>query len=166
MIQLSDLMNGYVEPLNLLRELRELKPTLVYFSGHRVRTAGPADRAWSPRAGTTPPGVGTRPPCGARRSAPTAGKPVTSPLAHQDCVCGTRPPASPLPANRQFSAYLNAHRREQWLTAAAVTVGPQRYASQPPGSIRTSSSLHSRARPCAIATWQPRSASRISAAST
>src|SRR5215470_10494024 len=33
------------EPLDLLRELRELKPTIVHFSGHSVRAAGTADRA-------------------------------------------------------------------------------------------------------------------------
>ena len=33
------------EPLDLLRELRELKPTIVHFSGHGVQSAGTADRA-------------------------------------------------------------------------------------------------------------------------
>jgi hypothetical protein len=32
------------EPLDLLRELRELKPTIVHFSGHGARPAGPPDR--------------------------------------------------------------------------------------------------------------------------
>ena len=33
------------EPLDLLRELRELKPTIVHFSGHGARPAGTPDRA-------------------------------------------------------------------------------------------------------------------------
>src|SRR5215813_1158252 len=33
------------EPLDLLRELRELKPSIVHFSGHGMRPAGTADRA-------------------------------------------------------------------------------------------------------------------------
>src|SRR5689334_11560179 len=33
------------EPLDLLRELRELKPTIVHFSGHGARPAGTTDRA-------------------------------------------------------------------------------------------------------------------------
>src|SRR5258707_15150639 len=32
------------EPLDLLRELRELKPTIVHFSGHGARPAGTPDR--------------------------------------------------------------------------------------------------------------------------
>ncbi|HEX3758766.1 MAG TPA: CHAT domain-containing protein, partial [Kofleriaceae bacterium] len=32
------------EPLDLLRELRELKPTIVHFSGHGARSPGTADR--------------------------------------------------------------------------------------------------------------------------
>jgi hypothetical protein len=42
------------EPLDLLRELRELKPTVVHFSGHGARPAG-ATRRRSPRpcAGTS-----------------------------------------------------------------------------------------------------------------
>lgn len=32
------------EPLDLLRELRELKPTIVHFSGHGARPAGTTDR--------------------------------------------------------------------------------------------------------------------------
>jgi hypothetical protein len=32
------------EPLDLLRELRELKPTIVHFSGRGARPAGPPDR--------------------------------------------------------------------------------------------------------------------------
>src|SRR5215471_19225732 len=34
-----------VEPLDLLRELRELRPTVVHFSGHGARPAGTPDRA-------------------------------------------------------------------------------------------------------------------------
>src|SRR5262245_36284617 len=34
------------EPLDLLRELRELRPTIVHFSGHGVPTVGTADRGW------------------------------------------------------------------------------------------------------------------------
>src|SRR3979409_133090 len=33
------------EPLDPLRELRDLKPTIVHFSGHGARRAGIADRA-------------------------------------------------------------------------------------------------------------------------
>src|SRR5213078_1460835 len=33
------------KPLDLLRELRELKPTIVHFSGHGARPAGTPDRA-------------------------------------------------------------------------------------------------------------------------
>src|SRR5262245_28844451 len=32
------------EPLDLLRELRELKPTIVHFSGHSARPTGTTDR--------------------------------------------------------------------------------------------------------------------------
>src|SRR5262245_16843781 len=36
---------GAAEPLDLLRELRELKPTIVHFSGHGVRSAATGDAA-------------------------------------------------------------------------------------------------------------------------
>ena len=36
---------GAAEPLDLLRELRELKPTIVHFSGHGVRSAATEDAA-------------------------------------------------------------------------------------------------------------------------
>jgi hypothetical protein len=51
------------EPLDLLRELRELKPTIVHFSGHGARPAGTPDRAQGrdvvdlARAGNEPGGV-------------------------------------------------------------------------------------------------------------
>ena len=58
------------EPLDLLRELRELKPTIVHFSGHgarpdaKVDPAAPMARAWSPRATTRLRECGTRRPAG------------------------------------------------------------------------------------------------------
>src|SRR3954452_9612930 len=40
-----DFVNRWAaEPLDLLRELRELKPTIVHFSGHGARPAGAPDR--------------------------------------------------------------------------------------------------------------------------
>src|SRR5690349_4299231 len=37
-----------VEPLDLLRELRKLKPTVVHFSGHGGQSAGDASRPGQP----------------------------------------------------------------------------------------------------------------------
>ena len=51
------------EPLDLLREMRELKPTVVHFSGHGTQPAGTPDRAQGrevvdlARAGNEPAGV-------------------------------------------------------------------------------------------------------------